>query len=298
MKYVLREDVREACMRILRCWPDLLDPMDPSLRMPGGAIWIEWSEFDRSRPDRRKQMGALVQAESCGRRGRIRSFWEDEQFGVEMSQATLLFDFDGLVQAPDQGEDHFDPVHSAPCDTQLAGCSVVSLCPAWSEYFRHTDARFDRSRGYLSIAEQLTDILPFLLSFLRLLQRPANVDSLPVHRGKLNRSRRAAGRPELVDHVELTLSAGRSATGTDTSDWQRRAVRQHFVRGHLVRRAGGVFWRSAHLRGDPKLSSGAFKTHRMTLGKNREISRDEFTINPMGIDKSSTFSRTSVPLGG
>ena len=67
---------------------------------------------------------------------------------------------------------------------------------------------------------------------------------------RLNRARAKTGNAALLEHTIVFACLERSG-GAWTAPGARREVRQHFVSGHLVRRADQVFWRRSHLRGNP-----------------------------------------------
>jgi hypothetical protein len=74
----------------------------------------------------------------------------------------------------------------------------------------------------------------------------------------------------LLDHIEVSLDLRprnverRSGNGIS----ERAPPRLHYVRGHLVQRAGKSFWRSPHLRGDDTRSILSRTVH-VTTGDHR-----------------------------
>jgi hypothetical protein len=56
VRYVLGDEVREACHEIAARWPELMDPGSTSLRLPVSSMWIEWTEPDESGVARRTGM--------------------------------------------------------------------------------------------------------------------------------------------------------------------------------------------------------------------------------------------------
>jgi len=89
-----------------------------------------------------------------------------------------------------------------------------------------------------------------VLSTLILLNSRNLVEREPVSQEKLNKTRRARGRPLLQSHTVLRLGAGMSVSRGGS----RAEAKTHLVSGHFKVRKGGVFWWNSHVRGDGQVS--------------------------------------------
>lgn len=243
-RYILFDDVREACFELVERWPDLLDASNPKLRAPMEQIWVEWAGLAGG-----GQVGVLVRAASDGRSGSLRVFWDDGT-GVNAAQADVLFDFD---QGLDFTRAHSRPLyglHALPPEfTNLKRHLAVLIDSEWADYFRAS------ALGPHGLAEASSlcgdgvwaDVV-LAMAFFVLLSSRLPLAERQVVRECLNLARVKQGRPPLLDHVELKLGLAPSI-GTVQAGGSRKFPRMHMVRGHLVRRRDSVFWRSAHIRG-------------------------------------------------
>jgi hypothetical protein len=82
---------------------------------------------------------------------------------------------------------------------------------------------------------------------------------------KLNKARRKAGKPPLVEYHQLTLRIGPSERGAARGEASsREAMRAHTVRGHFKIRRTGIYWWRPFIRGD--VASGfADKSYRLKV---------------------------------
>ena len=245
VRYVLADNVREACHEIAARWPELMDPVSTALRLPVPAMWIEWDEVDGAGGTSRTAM--LVRAGDGDRNGTVHTFWQDRETGPEMAQAHIAFDLDRILSP---GQENSAELAHLPTLRLLAPHFVMSVEPEWIRFFAASGS--ERQRVNTAIARCAIQALPnfaFLIGLLRLLAIRQNVAETRVERVDLNRARARRGKPPLLDHVEVSLAIGAGgATGTG-HDGVRAPSRQHLVRGHLVNRRGTIFWRSPHLRG-------------------------------------------------
>jgi hypothetical protein len=245
VRYVLADDVREACHEIALRWPELLDPASLGLRLPVPAMWIEWDEREADGGLRRN--GMLVRSGDSDRCGTIYAFWSDAVTGAERAQAHVRFDLDRIL-CP--GQEGCAELARYPALQLLAPHFVMAVEPEWLGYFRAMGGGSQRLRSAVArCGIQAMPNFAFLICLLRLLTVRHNVDEKRVERRELNRQRARRGKPALLDHVEVSLAIGRSGSVGSGHPASRAPSRQHLVRGHLVNRRGTIFWRSPHLRG-------------------------------------------------
>jgi hypothetical protein len=246
-RYVLLDDVREACRQLTERWSDLLDASNPKLRAPMEQAWIEWAD-----PDSGERVGVLANAASDGRFGSMRIFWTQAS-EVYVAQGEVLFDFDRRVNSTHaQGRPLYAlkavPAEFAPLRPHLA----LAIDEFWADQFRAT-APGPQGLPEASIVygECLWPNVVRALAFFVLLASRLPFVERPVVRGRLNVARGKAGKPPLLDHVELRLGQAGSPRIVRRAEGRsgRKQPRLHVVRGHLVRRRDAVFWRVAHVRG-------------------------------------------------
>jgi hypothetical protein len=107
---------------------------------------------------------------------------------------------------------------------------------------------------------------PMLFAFLLMLSARGALPRRVVDVDKLNRARSRAGRPPLLEHIEVSAplySSSPIAWPDSTRVLERRSPRLHHVCGHIVRRGAAVFWRVPHLRGNARL--GHIRTRTVEL---------------------------------
>lgn len=260
-RYVLLEDVHEACCQLAERWSDLLDPVNPRLRAPMQDFWIEWSD-----PDTRERVGVLVRAEHSGRYGSLRAFWTKED-AVEVAQAEIVFDFD---RALDFRRAHGSPRYGlralpSPYDN-LRPHLAVALDTPWAEYFRETAlGPHGLPEASSACGERLWPDAIRALAFFVLLASAASVDQRTISKDRLNTARAKAGKRPLLDHVELRLGRPQAPSVEHLAGAGRKYPRMHMVRGHLVRRRDNLFWRAAHVRGGGQAMDAAPVTRHVRL---------------------------------
>lgn len=78
-----------------------------------------------------------------------------------------------------------------------------------------------------------------------------------VDYSRLNKQRRKAGKPELLDHrvVTMRLSAAKQRVRSKASGESEETRRWHECAGHYKIRKSGVYWWHTHWRGDPTKGS-------------------------------------------
>lgn len=254
LRYVLTDEVYAQCMHIVAQWPELLDPRDPLLRIPAEGLWLEWTQAASAivMGEHGQRCGILVTADANGRRGRMESFWYHADHGPERAQVCTEFDLD---QAFGVRRVHgaVYPVTFENCPIPaLQGHSVLRVYEDWMRYFRATRTGARQIDAVVdACARQVRLDLPTILAFCRLLRAHAT-DEKPVDRRPLNYARARNGNVPLLDHIEVGMKIQPEVQRSLKPRREgRAAARLHLVRGHLVNRKGALFWRSAHMRGEP-----------------------------------------------
>jgi hypothetical protein len=108
-----------------------------------------------------------------------------------------------------------------------------------------------------------------LLAFLLLLSTRTSLPRRPAMLDRLNRARGNAGKPPLLDHVEVLSPMAREffSPGGISRTASRRGPRLHHVRGHLMRRGSELHWRVPHLRGHARYGSVQSRTVTWVLNR-------------------------------
>jgi hypothetical protein len=255
------------------------------IRVPSERLWVEWNDLPRkaclqqiaqlppANGEPARRAGALIRAHADGRSGEVRTFWSTPDDRVYCAALVAEFDLDTEIRT------------AATTDPSVfdGGYSGVALAdePAIDALLKHIRFRFERpwldyyraaglpnsEQGSVlrtALATSAFD-LPMLFALFLLMSAKDGARRQPVNLDRLNRSRRAAGKFPLLDHVEVSSSiasqhfnAARACEGDS-----RLGRRLHHVRGHLARRGHTIYWRSPHLRGSARL--GVIKTRTVEL---------------------------------
>ncbi len=264
-RYILQDDVQDACCQLAERWPDLLDTANTRLRAPMDGAWIEWTD-----PDVGEQVGMLVSTDGEGRAGALRVFWT--QGGeLNVAQGAVLFDFNRAVNFTHAEGSPTYRLRALPAAyVGMKNHLALAIDEPWADYFRATALGPHGLPEASSICgERLWPDVVWALAFFVLLASRMPFMERPILRGRLNLSRARAGKRALLDHVELRLGQVGIADGHDggAGAGGRKHPRLHMVRGHLVRRRDSVFWRCAHIRGGASGDSAAPITRHVTLRK-------------------------------
>jgi hypothetical protein len=110
---------------------------------------------------------------------------------------------------------------------------------------------------------------PMLMAFFLLLGSRNLLPRQEVRHERLNRARLRAGKPPLLEHVEVAapLDEPPVSRPSQSGGSLRSSPRLHHVRGHIVRRGAAVFWRCPHLRGSARLGQVRSRTVMLTFGQ-------------------------------
>jgi hypothetical protein len=274
LRYVLADEVYVQCMHIVTQWPELLDPRDPLLRLPADRIWLEWTEPPSpivigEKPQR---CGILVTSDEGGRSGRIESFWHHPEYGAERAQLCVEFDLDRPIGPGRDDEAVFAVASENVLVPALRGHAVLRVYDEWLTYLRATRRGGNLDALVDSCTQQVRSDLPTILAFCRLLRARATGEA-SVRRDALNRARARSRKAPLLDHVEVCMRIGDQghAAVASSGHGKRATARLHLVRGHLVNRRGSLFWRSAHMRGEPARLPIRSRTVMVSMGANAHL---------------------------
>ncbi len=274
-RYVLSDDLARLCTALAYSkGADRLACAD-LLHVPAHRVWVEWAvapwqnelalyAFPTPRDSARVGRGGVyIQSTAQGRRGLLRAFWAhgDTEMDVLASSMEAYFDFDTPEGKDPEIFDQQLRSSVRVVDGALGDADILRRCfrfrfeRSWQEYYeraRLTPPQFaavtHRSLGSIAIC------IPVLLAFFLLLVTRPGLPRRPLMLERLNRARIEAGKPSLLEHIEVFAPL----LPEYRANWDRRANgpcrvrRLHHVRGHLVRRGGKLFWRVPHLRGSAR----------------------------------------------
>jgi hypothetical protein len=289
LRLILTDSLVHLCAALAYSDGDGLARCLDLIHVPATRLWVEWLDQPRQEAIAAAQLlampsvapgavraGLYVAADPSGRRGTLHTFWgpSDGDGAVCLAPLRTEFDLDVIDEDPATLDSVFaDGVARVEADTEplasVLGRARFRFQGAWSDYYR-TQCRSAAARAsvlHASLATVATD-LPVLLALSLLLNSPGALAERRVELGKLNRRRALAGRPALLDHVEVTAPVAAPWVRSPSAGGDpRRAPRLHHVRGHLVRRGNTVHWRIPHVRGRARL--GAIRTRNLILHPGR-----------------------------
>ncbi len=288
VRYVLADDLLCECIELAYADGDELSACIDLVRIPAESLWVEWSEPARLRALARLgatppaediglagRAGTLVTASKDGRAGMLHTFWmgRDGSAGPTLSPLETLVDF---ADPPARSDRPLELLAGAtigldadPTLTPLLGHASIRLAPAWQRHYaqaaRTPGDREAALRAALSVAA--FDV-PVLCALFLLLSISAQLRALPSDLATLNARRARRQHVPLLEHAELSLPilAGPGPQGACDADSGRQSPRMHHVRGHLVRRSDGLYWRRPHWRGHIRLGSLPARTVQLRAG--------------------------------
>lgn len=255
LRYIVDPTASSQCADLLTREADLFDPENPMLRAPAPLFWMEWfqDEFAGNSSGPRQRLGVLVEASPDGRSGTLRYFFETVDGEIGSSPLIIEFDLDQQPR-PDPVRWRFRLTHGDIdyLDVLLRHC-VLYVDRGWVASLTHCTTA-ERS-DFVSIhAGAMWLAFPIMLAFGALLGDGRVLSERKSDLAKLNAARQKGGKRPLLEHVEVSLNLGEILTSSRAPTGQmasgRSTPRLHYVRGHSVKRAGKIFWRTAHFRGD------------------------------------------------
>jgi hypothetical protein len=257
VRYILDAASSAQCRDLVREAHELFRPEDPLLRVPAEAFWLEWfNDSDEGGLAGRSEhrTGVMVEADSSGRRGRLRIFWPRND-AVETGWGSVLFDLDASMDVPSPSRARSRVLHRQLDHLNgLFGHAALELDSDWIA-FMSAWTEEQRARCVQGLASFAWCSLPMVLAFSALLISGGALSERASDLHRLNKARAARKRPALLDHVEIGMVLGIASAGGTSSEVTdpRRSPRLHYVRGHQVKRSGKIYWRKSHFRGDPAL---------------------------------------------
>jgi hypothetical protein len=292
LRFVLGDDLTRASAQLAFADGARLAGCLDLLRVPATRLWVEWNDDVHQRVIHEtgsatghdagahgRSVGVLLRGTSDGLSAVARTFWSEagsDDPEVTISPIETHIDLRGqLAETSEirqvlsgglaQISDTRDPAISA-----LLECVRFRFDDEWAAYYRAA-ASDPQTRSQI-VRESLAAVArdpPLLLAFFLLLSANNATRSIPISRSIINRKRRARGRANLLDHIEVhaSLDIHRPASDHDAPGTTRRPPRLHQVRGHLVRRDNRIFWRTQHLRGS--VSQGRVRSRTVCLSFTR-----------------------------
>jgi hypothetical protein len=280
LRFVLADELARCATQMAYSEGDRLASCLDLVHVPARSLWIEWTDAARraellsiaalgiQEADAAQRAGALLRASADGRTGEIRIFWSTRAELAYVSPVIVRFDLDCVEHAilP-------DPVIG--CGWATVKAPVESGLEEFLEHLRfHFDAEWAAYyRDQCETVEMRDEILrsnlancafepPMLFAFLLMLSARSALPCRPIAVDKLNRARGRAGKPPLLEHIEVSapLYSSSNAGTPATRMPERRGPRLHHVCGHIVRRGAAVFWRVPHLRGSARLGQVRTRT--------------------------------------
>ncbi len=282
LRYVLDDNVTAFAARFAFTEPERLLEWRDIVRMPAGLVWFEWEDSARTAALRnagfarassaKRRAGLLITSDVGGRRGTMETVWQLDDGGADLSPVVIEFDLDDPSfsrSRDDQGFVCAAELEGDPALQALYGFMRFRARDEWLHYYRKAGLRRTTERACVAkdcgcVAAEF----PFVVGLLLALSARNAIGTAATALSRLNRARERSGKAALLDYTEVCARLdGVRVSQTSDATGAPMELRQHFVSGHLVRRAGQVFWRRAHLRGNP---------HRgVILGRNINVRMDE-----------------------
>jgi hypothetical protein len=291
LRYILTDELARCATQLAYAEGDRLSACLDLIHVPAQSLWIEWAdaprrealeaisalEVNNGAPTRHS--GALVTASPNCRSGRIRTFWSAPDEQAYLSPVVTSFDLDRppppltpTNPAGWRGETVLQ-MEGEPAIAELLVHLRYHFDDEWAAYY---DARCHtedlRARVLRRCLGTCAFDAPMLMAFFLLLGARDLLPRQEIGRERINRVRRQAGKPPLLEHVEVSAPIDKPPTRglALAGDSVRSSPRLHHVRGHIVRRGAAVFWRSPHLRGSGRLGQVRSRTVVLTFGSQRD----------------------------
>jgi hypothetical protein len=288
LRYVLSDELARCATQLAYAEGDRLSSCMDLIRVPARTLWVEWAEGPRREAlkavpalevkihEIARRGGAWVTASPDCRSGSIRTFWCSSDQRAYVSPVITTFNFDR------------PPVPLNPGSLSAwRGEAVLNMDgePAIEELLEHLRFHFDEGwAAYYRERIQSSDLKmqvlranlgccafdgPMLMAFFLLLGSRNLLPRQEVRHERLNRARLRAGKPPLLEHVEVAapLDEPPVSRPSQSGGSLRSSPRLHHVRGHIVRRGAAVFWRCPHLRGSARLGQVRSRTVMLTFGQ-------------------------------
>ena len=292
LRFVLGDDLTRASAQLAFADGARLAGCLDLLRVPATRLWVEWNDdvhksviyesgsaMDCDAGALGRSVGVLLRGTSDGLSAVARTFWSDagsNDLEVTISPIETHIDLRGRFAETADIQQVLSGGLAKISDTQdramsaLLECVRFRLDDEWAAYYRA--AASDPATQMQIVRGSLAAVArdpPLLLAFFLLLSANNATRSIQISRSVINRKRRARGRANLLDHIEVhaSLDIHSPASDHDAAGTTRRPPRLHHVRGHLVRRDNRIFWRMQHLRGSA--SHGIVRSRTVCLSLTR-----------------------------
>ena len=292
LRYVLHDDVAATCARLAFADDTILGSSLELVRVPAPKLWVEFrrgarngalTEVERLAVDAEQnsgqRIGIFVSADERGRSGTMQVCWEHPGgLSPELAPFVVEYDFSDASFSTSGSDDGGTclgaSISDFPAIQPLYDRVRFRLRPEWQRYYRQK-ARSGAHYESLLIAavRPLLEDVPFFALFCLLLASGGALRQMPVAWKRLNAARARRGRAALFDHVEVSMQLISEDTDGESRGEARSSPRLHFVRGHLVRRGGGIHWRTAHLRGNATSRPILSRTVALTFAAPQHIDR-------------------------
>ena len=249
-RYILDRESSRQCSDLVNNAHAMFDPTDPFLRVAAERMWVEFysDPVDPAIGEKQSRVGALIVANPSGRCGRIQGFYEGKD-GPLIDYGSVLFDLDKELTPSDCSFHmrqatltHLNPLFDHALLVVRPECRALLL-----DHPPPVQAELSRR-----LAEGCWYLLPVILAFSIMLNSRGILRRQSTSAGKTDQQAAKANKRALLDHIEIRMDLDFSYACLDKQriNGTRSPPRPHYVRGHVVRRAGKTFWRSSHLRGD------------------------------------------------
>jgi hypothetical protein len=285
LRYVLSDELARCATELAYAEGDRLSSCMDLIRVPARSLWVEWADGPRREAlqavpslevrtgEGPRRGGALVMASSDCRSGHIRTFWCARDDRAYLSPVITAFNLDrapeGSNSAIWRGEAVLQ-LEGEPAIEELLEHLRFSFDDEWAEYYhRRIHSAELRTRVLRANLGCCAFDGPMLMAFFLLLGSRDLLPRQEVRHERLNRARQRAGKPPLLEHVEVSapLDEPRVSGLSQSGSSFRSSPRLHHVRGHIVRRGAAVFWRSPHLRGSARLGQVRSRTVMLSFGQ-------------------------------
>jgi hypothetical protein len=294
IRYVLADELIRCATQLAFADGDRLTSCMDLIRVPAQSLWLEWLEAPRraelsSVPTLQipngggaQRGGALLSTSPQCRAGEIRTFWSMDDGLAYVSPVITQFNLDKPFDHDTATEPFADRGFtsvSAPAELGLNDLLAhvrFRFAPDWATYYgRYRLSPAQRERVLRGNLGTCAFDPPMLFAFFLMHSAREALPHRPVSVDRLNQARKRAGKPALLDHVEISAPIGvsRSFGTVSSAEWhERRSPRLHHVCGHLVRRGSTVFWRVPHLRGSARLGRIRTRTVELSFASQKEES--------------------------
>ena len=285
LRYVLADPLVRDCTALAYSDGVQLAECLDLVHLPAQQWWVEWNDAARVAEYRRAmaiattagpapaiaRAGVLISAAAGGRCGTMRSFWCGGDAPDEPLLAPLEVHFDldavaagnGTLDSLLQGACVAVPIAAEPGVSAVLQRASYRFDPSWLAYYQRNAA--DSSERQQLLQESLGTVaadFPLVIALLLMMTVQGGLPQRQENLAQLNAKRMRLGRAPLLEHIEVSspLMPQRCAAQFAFTDSARRAPRLHHVRGHLVRRANALFWRTPHWRGHMRLGQVRSRT--------------------------------------